>query len=195
MKTLKKIIHYTAPVLLTALAFTSASAIAAVRNLPLNITLETREILNFPDPTNSPCTAGELAGMTTGSGSMTIGYKKRGYSGTVTVRATDCATADFKFSKGKMVITAVNGSTLTADYSGSFSMVTAPNLIMNNNAKFVITGGTGVFDGATGGGDLGGTINVTGAAPDGTTELPGTLTGNGTISFSRSAFENAYAVY
>ena len=197
MKTLNKIIHYATPALLAALAFNSTPAMAELRNLPITISLETSEMLSTPAMAGISCGPDQSAGVTTGGGTMTVGYKNRGYTGVATVSATDCATESFVFSNGKMIITAtINGSTLYASYQGSFaSAPNSPILTMNKGAKFTITGGTGVFEGASGGGTLSGTVDITNAIMKIAQPLPGKLEGSGSISFSKAAFENAYQVY
>lgn len=139
----------------------------------------------------------DSVGMTTGSGTMSVGYKNRGYTGRVTASAKDCATSGFVFSNGKLTITAVNGSTLTANYSGSFGQTApdSPVLNMNKGATFTITGGTGVFEGASGSGKLSGYIDITNAMKGVPLDMKGMLEATGTISFSKGAFENAYQVY
>jgi hypothetical protein len=66
---------------------------------------------------------------------------------------------------------------------------------MNKDATFKITGGTGVFEGASGGGKLTGYVDITNAMKGVPLNMPGKLEATGTISFSKTAFENAYQVY
>lgn len=178
-------------------AFHSGNATAELRNLPLNISLETRESLALQETSGMTCsTPTESVGMTTGSGTMSVGYKNRGYVGPVMANARDCATPTFVFSNGKLTITAVNGSTLTADYSGSFGgTADLPILKMSKDAKFTITSGTGVFEGAYGSGKLSGYVDITNALGGVPLNMPGKLEATGTISFSKAAFETAYQVY
>lgn len=199
MKIAKNIFKLSSPLLFAAFAFHSGNAAAELRNIPINISINTFETLATQDMAGVSCaTATESVGMTHGSGTMSIGYKNRGYVGPVMANARDCATPTFVFSNGKMTITAVNGSTLTADYSGSFSGTAgSPVLNMNRDAKFTITGGTGVFEGAYGSGKLSGYVDITKAlgTPPMPVDMPGKLEATGTISFSKTAFENAYKVY
>lgn len=200
MKTLKKIIHYAAPALLGTLVLTSTPAMAELRNLPITISMKTSEMLTTQELAGVKCaTPEESVGVTTGSGTMTVGYRNRGYTGIVTASATDCATQQFVFSNGKMIIKAtINGSTLYATYQGSFSQTPgSPTMLtMNKGSKFTITGGTGVFEGASGGGTLSGTVDITSVLmKEMPPVLPGNLEASGSISFSKSAFENAYQVY
>jgi hypothetical protein len=66
---------------------------------------------------------------------------------------------------------------------------------MNKDAKFTITGGTGVFEGASGSGKLTGYVDITNAMGGVPLNMPGKLEATGTISFSKTAFETAYQVY
>jgi hypothetical protein len=196
MKLTNNLVKCSTSILFAALAFHSGNAAAELRNLPLNISLETLESLALQEKPGVTCSRlDESVGMTTGSGTMTVGYKNRGYVGVVTANARDCATPTFVFSNGKLTVHAVNGSTLTADYSGSFSGTAGSTILtMNKDAKFTITGGTGVFEGAHGSGKLSGYVDVKNATI-GAQNMPGKLQATGTISFSKTAFENAYQVY
>lgn len=199
MKIAKNLVWKSTSLLFAVAAFHAGNAAAQLRNLPISISVTTMESLAPQETPGVTCaTAAESVGMTTGSGTMSVGYKNRGYSGPVTANARDCATPTFVFSNGKMTITAVNGSTLTADYSGSFGGTAgSPILNMNRDAKFTITGGTGVFEGASGSGKLSGYIDITNALTPGSlpVDMPGKLEATGTISFSKTAFETAYKVY
>lgn len=197
MKIANNLVKCSTSILFAAFAFHSGNATAELRNLPLNISLETKESLEDQEKPGVTCsTLAESVGMTTGSGTMSVGYKNRGYVGPVMANARDCATPTFVFSNGKLTITAVNGSTLTADYSGSFGgTADSPILKMNKDAKFTITGGTGVFEGAYGSGKLSGYVDITNALRGSPLNMPGKLEATGTISFSRAAFETAYQVY
>ena len=159
--------------------------------------MTTHESLALQDPSSVTCaTPAESVGVTSGLGTMSVGYKNRGYTGAVTASARDCATPTFVFSNGKLTIDAGNGSTLTANYKGSFAGTAgSPILKMNKDATFTITGGTGVFDGASGSGKLSGYVDITNAMKGALAEMPGKLEATGTISFSKTAFENAYQVY
>lgn len=133
--------------------FLSSAAIAGPTNVAFTATGKTTEYL-IPTP-GGPC---PLAGMTTGSGTAT-------YIGKILLTATDCVTpqpdGSFVFSNGKLVFTAVNGDTVTATYGpGSFIALTPGTIYTINYASFVITGGTGVFSGASGRGELHGTEDV-----------------------------------
>lgn len=199
MKISKRFIQFSAPVVFSALAIAAADAAAAsFRNLPLSISLETAEILtpsNIPGGIRCPLDQFYYGGITTSikPGTMTIKLADGTYSPMVTAVATDCATTTFTFSQGKMTIFAVNGAgTINASYSGSFVPIALGSPILNiNSATFTITGGSGIFDGATGSGELRGTVNATNPL----LPMPGSLTATGTVSFTKSAFERGYTSY
>lgn len=197
MNIAKNFAKYSTSFLFAAVAFHSGNAAADVRNIPISISVSTLESLAPQETQGVTCaTPAESVGMTTGSGTMSIGYKNRGYVGPVTANARDCATPTFVFSNGKLTITAVNGSTLTADYQGSFGGTAGSTILtMNNDARFTITGGTGVFEGAWGSGKLSGYVDIKSALGGEPKDMPGKLEATGTISFSKNAFETAYKVY
>lgn len=151
----------------------SSTVIAGPTNVAFTASVNTTEYL-VPTP-GGPC---PLAGMTTGSGTAS-------YIGKVLLTATDCVTpqadGSFIFSNGKLVFTASNGDTLTATYGpGSFIALTPGPVYTINHAAFVITGGTGLFKGAFGRGELRGTENIS------TVPAIGQLQAFGTISFPNS---------
>ena len=153
-------------------------AIAGPTNVAFTATGNTTEYL-VPTP-NGPC---PLAGMTTGSGTAT-------YIGKISLTATDCVTpqADgtFIFTNGKLVFTASNGDTVTATYGpGSFIPTALGSPVYTiNYAAFVITGGTGLFKGATGRGELQGYENIA------TVPATGQLQATGVISFPNPDLNN-----
>ena len=147
-----------------------APAFAGPVNVAFTATGSTIEYL-VPTP-NGPC---PLAGMTTGHGTAT-------YIGKILLTATDCVTPQpdgtFIFTNGKLVFTASNGDTVSATYGpGSFIALTPGPVYTINHAAFVITGGTGVFKGATGRGELHGNENIS------TVPATGQLQAVGVISF------------
>jgi hypothetical protein len=196
MKIFTRFIQFSSPVLFSALAIAVGDAAAAnFRNLPLSIAVDTAEILtpsNTPGGVRCPKDQFYYGGITSSTmpGNMTIKLADSNYSRLVTAVATDCATTTFTFSQGKLTIFAVNGAgTISASYSGSFVPSQLGSPILNiNSATFTITGGTGIFDGATGSGELRGTVN----ASKPSLPMPGRLAATGTISFSKPAFERGY---
>ena len=151
--------------------------IAGPTNVTFTATANTTEYL-VPTP-NGPC---PLAGMTTGSGTAT-------YIGKISLTATDCVTpqpdGSFIFSNGKLVFTASNGDTVTATYGpGSFIALTPGPVYTINHAAFVIIGGTGIFKGAMGRGELHGSENIS------TVPATGQLQAIGVISFPNPDMNN-----
>ena len=96
------------------------------------------------------------------------------------VISTDCITPAgplFNFSQGKMVIMTVTGEQIFANYSGQFVPTGEGAKFVFSGATFQITGGTGRYWRASGGGNLnGGEDMVTGL---GTAELSGKITYSG----------------
>lgn len=96
------------------------------------------------------------------------------------VISTDCITPAgplFNFNQGKMVIVTVSGEQIYANYSGQFVPTGDGAKFVFSGATFQITGGTGRFWRATGGGNLtGGEDMITGA---GTAELVGKISYSG----------------
>jgi hypothetical protein len=201
MHSINKYFKYSLPFTLAILAFGTSPANAALKNVALSIDLNTEETLGLPvQPDGTACPAGAVfAGTTKGTGNISIGSGRRIYKGPASALATDCATATMQFSNGKLtLIAAVNGNTLTATYYGSFipsPTVENPYLHKISNGAFAITGGTGYFGGATGTGNLAGTVTV---PPDILANpmqiIKGTLKAVGRISFSTEAFEQAYGI-
>ena len=109
-------------------------------------------------------------------GGTIIGRGEGAVTGPVAFVANDCITqgaASFTFSAGKMIIIAVAGDQIFADYSGQFVPTGEGTKYVFNGATFQVTGGTGKFFKATGGGTLtGGEDMSTGA---GTIKLAGTI--------------------
>lgn len=188
MKSTYNLSKFAVPILFAALTFSSNSE-AALRNLPLKITLDTQESITpigmtkgISCPVNTA-----VVGMSAGTGTIMIGSKQQNYTGPISATATDCATAQLQFSDGKLTITAVNGDKLTATYWGAFIPTATPGVFAINGGAFTITGGTGFFAGASGTGQLQGTELINPANP----LYYGKLQATGTISFSQSNFEQA----
>jgi hypothetical protein len=81
--------------------------------------------------------------------------------------ATDCITPDgplFNFSDGKFIVMTTKGDQIFAKYSGQFVPTGEGAKYVFSGATFQVTGGTGKFARATGGGTLsGGEDMVSGA--------------------------------
>lgn len=114
-----------------------------------------------PSLTCSSGLSGNLAGYGNGTG-----------LGRIVFLSSDCFKIDgpvFTFSNGKFMITTATGELLFANYSGQVVTNDGVNGVMTG-ATFQITGGTGRYKDARGGGAL-----------DGTEDLP---TGKGTLKLT-----------
>lgn len=96
-----------------------------------------------------------FGGTITGSGMSS-------FLGTVSIAASDCITQvgnNLSFD-GKMTFTVSSGDEIFADYSGWFIPTPYPSIFTLKDSFFSITGGTGSFLGAKGGGKLFGTEDI-----------------------------------
>lgn len=153
-----------------ALMFAAICPVAshAATDAPFKAVMQTKEVLAL-NPAACPLTP-FLQGTTTGSGNAM-------HMGKITGVATDCVTptdSSFTFTGGLLVLTAANGDTLTAEYSGSL-IPTAAYPIYTISGSYRLTGGTGRFVSATGSGTLQGYSNIVSGA--------GSYTASGTISY------------
>ena len=152
-------------------AGTAATALADPRNLPFKAEVVTQETLGI-DAQRCPGFAPYLVGSTVGKGTAS-------HMGAVTLQATDCPLTqdgvNFFFSNGLLTLTAANGDQLTARYSGTLLPVPGANPPVHAiQGSFAVTGGTGRFDGARGGGSLQGSEDL--ATLKGRYEIKGVLT-------------------
>ena len=141
--------------LLLLCAAASAPAGADQRPVPFKASVITQETLTL-DP--GRCPASFLVGTTTGKGTAS-------QMGAVTLAATDCPLTqdgvNFFFSDGRLTLTAANGDKLTASYGGTLLPVPGANPPVHAiNGTFSVTGGTGRFAGARGGGSLQGSEDI-----------------------------------
>ena len=77
--------------------------------------------------------------------------------GKVVFIATDCITPDgplFNFSNGKFIVMTTSGDQIFANYSGQFVPTGEGAKYVFSGATFQVTGGTGKFKKASGGGSL-----------------------------------------
>lgn len=134
---------------------------------PLTASFLTHEQLVIPTPT---CLS-QIGGVTTGTGISSL-------LGQVSLEAKDCITPVQNYFSfiGKMTFTMSNGAELFADYSGLFTPTSFPSISVLTNSTFKITGGTGSFLGASGGGKLIGGENIT--TGQGLMQATGTLSSN-----------------
>lgn len=146
------------------LAASSASMAADVVNAPIEINGVLTEI---PGP-SLRCPS-KLGGTIIGRGEGAL-------TGPVAFITNDCFTvngASFTFSEGKMIIITVAGDQIFADYSGQALPTGVGANVVFSNATFQVTGGTGRFSKATGGGTLTGGENL--ATTQGTIKLSGKI--------------------
>jgi hypothetical protein len=125
-------------------------------------------LLNVPAADSTGCPAQTVRFNVTGGGHVT-------HMGAVTNAQVVCLNpADLTFT-GEFTLTASNGDTVSAQISGHAVPVSGPVIMVYG--QFVITGGTGRFEGATGSGTGTGPINLlTGL---GTHHLDGTISSPG----------------
>ncbi|SCX57016.1 hypothetical protein [Nitrosospira sp. Nsp1] len=134
----------------SALAITSVVAPLAAESALLSISAITHEQTGY-----RPNCASGFGGTTTGAGISSL-------VGAVSFAGSDCITpaaTSFSFI-GEMVFTVWGGDELFANYSGSFTPTAYPSIFSLTDSTFKITGGTGNFSGATGGGTLRGIQNI-----------------------------------
>jgi hypothetical protein len=92
-----------------------------------------------------------------------------------TVQSHCAAPPSLAFTNGEFTLTAANGDQLFGTYEGDFLPLEPPLAAIDG--AFTVTGGTGRFEGATGGGDASGVQNLaTGVA---TVALDGTISSVG----------------
>ena len=121
-------------------------------------------------PGPSPRCASNFGGTILGFGTSSVAGNK------VTFLASDCITPNgtsFTFSDGKLLITTMTGELIYANYSGQFVPTGEGTKYVFSNATFQITGGTGRYAKATGGGDLTGGEDM--ATGQGTMQLSGRI--------------------
>ena len=70
----------------------------------------------------------------------------------------------FTFSDGKFILLYPNGDQIFANYSGQFVPTGAGTAYVMNGGTFTITGGSGIYSGALGGGTLSGTEDLSNGA-------------------------------
>jgi hypothetical protein len=109
-------------------------------------------------------------------GGTIIGRGEGALTGPVAFIANDCITpsgTSFTFSAGKMIVLTVAGDQIFADYSGQFVPTGVGSNFVFSNATFQVTGGTGKFSKASGGGNLTGGEDM--ATGQGTIKLKGNI--------------------
>jgi hypothetical protein len=109
-------------------------------------------------------------------GGTILGFGSSNAVGKVTFLASDCITpngATYTFSDGRFIITTLTGELLFANYSGQFVPTGDGTKFVFSNATFQITGGTGRYTKASGGGDMSGGEDM--ATGQGTIQLNGRI--------------------
>lgn len=159
-----------------ALALALVSVVTVARadptEVPFTASFVTREKLRVDV---GACSAFPyLAGTTTGTGQASG-------LGAVTGTGTDCIHASlkgrFSFRNGTMTIVTAAGERIRADYSGALTR-TATARVYTIAGTYRITGGTGRFATASGGGALSGVENLF--------TLRGKLSFTGTVAYERT---------
>ena len=133
---------------LLGLLLTTAAFALAADQVPF-VAIFTSDVPGGPLPT---CDAGQIPLASVGTGHAThLGL----FTGTQS-QCVDPATG--AFSSGHFTLTGANGDTISGTHSGQLVMTSPTTATING--VFVITGGTGRFSGATGGGVATGTLDL-----------------------------------
>jgi hypothetical protein len=148
----------------TALLAATASAPAFAATKPLTVSAVIQERAG----PSARC-ASQFGGTITGSADSAL-------LGRVVIIATDCITPQgplYNFSQGKMIIVTTSGDQIFANYSGQFVPTGDGAKFVFSGATFQITGGSGRYILASGGGTLSGGEDMSNGS--GTAEINGTL--------------------
>jgi hypothetical protein len=127
-----------------------ASSMAMAESLPLSMNIKIFD------------KAGPLAGCPSNFGSQMQGLTHSSELGFQNMTAKDCITPvqnAYLLSQGQIVANTNNGDTLTMTYSGSLIPIPDSHYA-KVDAQYQITGGTGIFEGATGSGTIQGLENL-----------------------------------
>ena len=146
----------------------TGAAWADFKDLPFKARVETTEVMGV-DPARCPSTS--FLGTTAGTGTAS-------HMGKVRLAAVDCPSTldgmNWSFNLGELSLTAANGDILRARYQGRLSPIPGSDPVIHAiSGQFAVTGGTGRFSGARGGGSLQGTENL--ATLQGVFEVDGRL--------------------
>lgn len=107
-------------------------------------------------------------------GGTILGFGTSSPAGKVTFLASDCIAPNgtsYTFSEGKFLITTMTGELIFANYSGQFVPTGEGTKFVFSGATFQVTGGTGRYARASGGGDMTGGEDM--ATGQGTIQLSG----------------------
>ncbi|WP_322400443.1 hypothetical protein [Massilia luteola] len=109
-------------------------------------------------------------------GGTILGFGTSPLVGKVTFLASDCIAPNgtsYTFSEGKFLITTMTGELIFANYSGQFVPTGEGTKFVFSGATFQVTGGTGRYARASGGGDMTGGEDMT--TGQGTIQLSGRI--------------------
>jgi hypothetical protein len=109
-------------------------------------------------------------------GGTILGFGTSSPAGKVTFLASDCIAPNgtsYTFSEGKFLITTMTGELIFANYSGQFVPTGEGTKFVFSGATFQVTGGTGRYARASGGGDMTGGEDMT--TGQGTIQLSGRI--------------------
>ena len=149
--------------LLFAAIISPLSALADIVSKPATIkfVLGTHEVIDYQ---KLSCPSFDLGGTITGIGTGTITVNGKSTPlGLLSLIADDCITPmeNHRFTAdGNLTLTARNGDNIKAHYHVSFVPTDNPLIYKYENFTLQITGGTGLFKGATGSGILEGVSNI-----------------------------------
>ena len=158
----KSVLRFATGAVLMSAALCASAAPAGYNDFQLSGVLQ-----EIPGP-SARC-ASKFGGTILGFGSSTT-------VGKVTFLASDCITpngATYTFSDGKFIVTTLTGELIFANYSGQFVPTGEGTKFVFSNATFQITGGTGRYARASGGGDMNGSEDMT--TGQGTIQLSGRI--------------------
>ncbi len=151
--------------LLSSLVLMAASFGASAGTL-VSKTLEVKGVFNEKVGPAPQC-ASQLGGKLAGHGEVADGTP-------VSFVGGDCFAQSgyvFTFSNGKFILLYPNGDQIFANYGGQFLPTGVGTAYVMNGGTFTITGGSGTYAGALGGGVLSGTEDLSNGA--GTIALSG----------------------
>jgi hypothetical protein len=153
-------------VALAATVFFASGATAAKPAVPFKALIAITEQLG---PPSAGCA----------SNALVLGTGAASHIGAMTSRSIDCvnldpATGVFSFSSTNIVLTAANGDQVFGIYEGTVDPTTAIGVI---TGRFTITGGTGRFLNASGGGLIQGleVLDIPSGSGQGQIQLNGTM--------------------
>ena len=160
--TIEKFLKLQVFALLFAAIISPLSALAGTdfKSATIKFVLGTDEVLDYQKLSCPPYyLGGTIIGI--GTGKITVNEKSTNL-GVLSVIADDCITpmVNYFIAQGNLTLTAGTGNTILGNYSVSFVPTGNPLIYKYVNFTLHITGGTGLFTGATGSGILEGISNI-----------------------------------